>query len=457
MATIISSSQVKDLTQWDQKVYLCISNLSDYECLKDTLVELNTDVVIVIVKDETLLSYDYGHYPVVFVEDEHLIHEGIKEEHRYHLFQQQPLPRFIDYYFGLKSYLLKSQGGTCPKLDIDQQTFKRAFNFGYQLPYLSESDYQWEDFFSKKATVDIQLYLKDVNEEIRQYCEEKKEELFQKVKDELNMYLNEIQSVETFVNCLNARFNESFLNQVLYASRGIYLEAYTIKNEQLYEEIKEKIEETKHQKAFFGSRNEKLTELFELCDDFLSQQFQYFCLKSIQALYKDLITILEEKSITIEEESRFDTIFEKLEIKTSFQQRFKQIIMKNEYETLLSYDDFIKTYVEQFTEPYVIKDEWIYFYNYQPLKRVDLWMEALQVGCIEIEGDTAQIYQMEFTQKEISKLSLVELLDEIHRISHLEKKWMMAVSVDEARLHLQEYLETFKEFSAYKKALQNAL
>ncbi len=179
---------------------------------------------------------------------------------------------------------------------LDANNLRKVLSLEHPFTALSQKNYGWNDFYGKKATMDIEQYMRSEAGEIRMRLEEKAEGIIQKFKDRFIPSLIQMRDAGFAAFMLDNTDENSLYGLLCKVKKQDY--SYLIDmNRQVYEEIQEEDAKARRGFGLFGRREEAADDIFESVDQFLQQRYEIYRYKTMELIYEKLLKILEQYNV----------------------------------------------------------------------------------------------------------------------------------------------------------------
>ncbi|MCD7892863.1 MAG: hypothetical protein LUG60_04090 [Erysipelotrichaceae bacterium] len=182
-------------------------------------------------------------------------------------------------------------------LGIDQKHLRENLSYENQYGNLSLGEYNWKNVFGKQPTIDLLKYLQESEEHIQNYFTNKQETIIHRFIDIIDVVLRKYFNQYTYIYILNPN-NPYSLYQLISQTSQINNQNLLNLNKETYQQFKEKYQSTKNAKRPFSHKEDKLDDLLQTLDIYISQRYEIHRFQSMQAIYDQILAYFNEIKIT---------------------------------------------------------------------------------------------------------------------------------------------------------------
>jgi hypothetical protein len=287
-------------------------------CSKNILIEdleyfnhLSENNDYIILEDINLQNQLYDQL-VIFedINDYRILEENLESfsSHIEFIKKHYPTPVEIEKY--IQSYIKQNLDNSMNNIDenevddfinyfgIDQNHLRNNLHNEHIISNISLQEYVWNDVFGKNPKINIKQYLKMNTKRIVDYFENKQNDILIKVKQYL---LNELKANGNsfYLYCLDDK-NDKGLYQFIKKEKEIDLQYLNNINKKTYKDIKEKYSIAKSAHGLFSNKGEKLDDLFQSIDMFLSQRYEICRYEAMKYIYEETLEYLQSVRVNID-------------------------------------------------------------------------------------------------------------------------------------------------------------
>lgn len=275
---------------------------------------------------------------------------------------------------------------------------------------LSGQEYGWNDFYGKKAVMNVEQYMRKEAALIKEKLDKKAEAVLKKFR-------------EYFVPALTQRGDAGFAARILDSTDKNSLYALLcrekeldygylmIMNKQTYDEIKDEEERAGRERGgIFGHREESMDDLFTSVDNFLQQRYEIYRYKTIENIYENILKILNQYKVHFPDgivEPELQDAFEHMNIYRKFSVDFLKTLDPVHFLADISWDE-LKTYL---------------FEKYSASQDISLIIEGIQNNCLVVKKKQAILSEYDIIGNvDYERLSLREKMELLRQLQQIIKK-----------------------------------
>ena len=275
---------------------------------------------------------------------------------------------------------------------------------------LSGQEYGWNDFYGKKADMNVEQYMRKEAALIKEKLDKKAEAVLKKFR-------------EYFVPALTQRGDAGFAARILDSTDKNSLYALLCRekeldygylmnmNKQTYDEIKDEEERAGRERGgIFGHREESMDDLFTSVDNFLQQRYEIYRYKTIENIYENILKILNQYNVHFPDgivEPELQDAFEHMNIYRKFSADFLKTLDPVHFLADISWDE-LKTYL---------------FEKYSASQDISLIIEGIQNNCLVVKKKQAILSEYDIIGNvDYERLSLREKMELLRQLQQIIKK-----------------------------------
>lgn len=275
---------------------------------------------------------------------------------------------------------------------------------------LSGQEYGWNDFYGKKADMNVEQYMRKEAALIKEKLDKKAEAVLKKFR-------------EYFVPALTQRGDAGFAARILDSTDKNSLYALLCRekeldygylmnmNKQTYDEIKDEEERACRERGgIFGHREESMDDLFASVDNFLQQRYEIYRYKTIENIYENILKILNQYNVHFPDgivEPEFQDAFEHMNIYRKFSADFLKTLDPVHFLTDISWDE-LKAYLSE---------------KYSAGRDISLIIEGIQNNCLVVKKKQAILSEYDIIGNvDYERLSLREKMELLRQLQQITKK-----------------------------------
>ena len=246
---------------------------------------------------------------------------------------------------------------------------------------LSGQEYGWNDFYGKKADMNVEQYVRKEAALIKEKLDKKADTVLKKFR-------------EYFVPALTQKGDAGFAARILDSTDKNSLYALLCRekeldygylmsmNKQTYDEIKDEEERAVQERGgIFGHREEFMDDLFTSVDNFLQQRYEIYRYKTIENIYENILKTLNQYNVHFPDgivEPELQDAFEHMNIYRKFSADFLKTLDPVHFLTDISWDE-LKTYLSE---------------KYSAGRDISLIIEGIQNNCLAVKKNRQSCQSM---------------------------------------------------------------
>ena len=275
---------------------------------------------------------------------------------------------------------------------------------------LSGQEYGWNDFYGKKADMNVEQYMRKEAALIKEKLDKKADTVLKKFR-------------EYFVPALTQRGDAGFAARILDSTDKNSLYALLCRekeldygylmnmNKQTYDEIKDEEERACRERGgIFGHREESMDDLFASVDNFLQQRYEIYRYKTIENIYENILKTLNQYNVHFPDgivEPELQDAFEHMNIYRKFSADFLKTLDPVHFLTDISWDE-LKAYLSE---------------KYSAGRDISLIIEGIQNNCLVVKKKQAILSEYDIIGNvDYERLSLREKMELLRQLQQIIKK-----------------------------------
>ena len=275
---------------------------------------------------------------------------------------------------------------------------------------LSGQEYGWNDFYGKKADMNVEQYMRKEAALIKEKLDKKADTVLKKFR-------------EYFVPALTQRGDAGFAARILDSTDKNSLYALLCRekeldygylmnmNKQTYDEIKDEEERACRERGgIFGHREESMDDLFASVDNFLQQRYEIYRYKTIENIYENILKTLNQYNVHFPDgivEPELQDAFEHMNIYRKFSADFLKTLDPVHFLTDISWDE-LKTHLSE---------------KYSAGRDISLIIEGIQNNCLVVKKKQAILSEYDIIGNvDYERLSLREKMELLRQLQQIIKK-----------------------------------
>lgn len=275
---------------------------------------------------------------------------------------------------------------------------------------LSGQEYGWNDFYGKKAVMNVEQYMRKEAALIKEKLDKKADTVLKKFR-------------EYFVPALTQKGDAGFAARILDSTDKNSLYALLCRekeldygylmsmNKQTYDEIKDEEERAGQERGgIFGHREESMDDLFTSVDNFLQQRYEIYRYKTIENIYENILKTLNQYNVHFPDgivEPELQDAFEHMNIYRKFSADFLKTLDPVHFLTDISWDE-LKTHLSE---------------KYNAGRDISLIIEGIQNNCLVVKKKQAILSEYDIIGNiDYERLSLREKMELLRQLQQITKK-----------------------------------
>lgn len=275
---------------------------------------------------------------------------------------------------------------------------------------LSGKEYGWNDFYGKKAVMNVEQYMRKEAALIKEKLDKKADTVLKKFR-------------EYFVTALTQKGDAGFAARILDSTDKNSLYALLCRekeldygylmsmNKQTYDEIKDEEERALQERGgIFGHREESMDDLFTSVDNFLQQRYEIYRYKTIENIYENILKTLNQYNVHFPDgivEPELQDAFEHMNIYRKFSADFLKTLDPVHFLTDISWDE-LKTHLSE---------------KYSAGRDISLIIEGIQNNCLIVKKKQAILSEYDIIENvDYERLSLREKMELLRQLQQITKK-----------------------------------
>ena len=275
---------------------------------------------------------------------------------------------------------------------------------------LSGQEYGWNDFYGKKADMNVEQYMRKEAALIREKLDKKADAVLKKFR-------------EYFVPALTQKGDAGFAARILDSTDKNSLYALLCRekeldygylmsmNKQTYDEIKDEEERAGQERGgIFGHREESMDDLFTSVDSFLQQRYEIYRYKTIENIYENILKTLNQYNVHFPDgivEPELQDAFERMNIYRKFSADFLKTLDPVHFLADISWDE-LKTYLSE---------------KYSAGRDISLIIEGIQNNCLVVKKKQAILSEYDIIGNvDYERLSLREKMELLRELQQITKR-----------------------------------
>lgn len=275
---------------------------------------------------------------------------------------------------------------------------------------LSGQEYGWNDFYGKKAVMNVEQYMRKEAALIKEKLDKKSDIVLKKFREYFVPTLTQKGNAAFAARMLDSTDNNS-LYALLCREKELDYGYLMIMNKQTYDEIKDEEERAGRERGgIFGHREESMDDLFTSVDNFLQQRYEIYRYKTIENIYENILKILNQYKVHFPDgivEPELQDAFEHMNIYRKFSVDFLKTLDPVHFLADISWDE-LKTYL---------------FEKYSASQDISLIIEGIQNNCLVVKKKQAILSEYDIIGNvDYERLSLREKMELLRQLQQIIKK-----------------------------------
>lgn len=275
---------------------------------------------------------------------------------------------------------------------------------------LSGQEYGWNDFYGKKAVMNVEQYMRKEAALIKEKLDKKADTVLKKFREYFVPTLTQKGNAAFAARMLDSTDNNS-LYALLCREKELDYGYLMIMNKQTYDEIKDEEERAGQERGgIFGHREESMDDLFTSVDNFLQQRYEIYRYKTIENIYENILKILNQYKVHFPDgivEPELQDAFEHMNIYRKFSVDFLKTLDPVHFLADISWDE-LKTYL---------------FEKYSASQDISLIIEGIQNNCLVVKKKQAILSEYDIIGNvDYERLSLREKMELLRQLQQIIKK-----------------------------------
>ena len=275
---------------------------------------------------------------------------------------------------------------------------------------LSGQEYGWNDFYGKKAVMNVEQYMRKEAALIKEKLDKKADTVLKKFREYFVPTLTQKGNAAFAARMLDSTDNNS-LYALLCREKELDYGYLMIMNKQTYDEIKDEEERAGRERGgIFGHREESMDDLFTSVDNFLQQRYEIYRYKTIENIYENILKILNQYKVHFPDgivEPELQDAFEHMNIYRKFSVDFLKTLDPVHFLADISWDE-LKTYL---------------FEKYSASQDISLIIEGIQNNCLVVKKKQAILSEYDIIGNvDYERLSLREKMELLRQLQQIIKK-----------------------------------
>ena len=275
---------------------------------------------------------------------------------------------------------------------------------------LSGQEYGWNDFYGKKAVMNVEQYMRKEAALIKEKLDKKSDIVLKKFREYFVPTLTQKGNAAFAARMLDSTDNNS-LYALLCREKELDYGYLMIMNKQTYDEIKDEEERAGQERGgIFGHREESMDDLFTSVDNFLQQRYEIYRYKTIENIYENILKILNQYKVHFPDgivEPELQDAFEHMNIYRKFSVDFLKTLDPVHFLADISWDE-LKTYL---------------FEKYSASQDISLIIEGIQNNCLVVKKKQAILSEYDIIGNvDYERLSLREKMELLRQLQQIIKK-----------------------------------
>lgn len=275
---------------------------------------------------------------------------------------------------------------------------------------LSGQEYGWNDFYGKKAVMNVEQYMRKEAALIKEKLDKKSDIVLKKFREYFVPTLTQKGNAAFAARMLDSTDNNS-LYALLCREKELEYGYLMLMNKQTYDEIKDEEERAGQERGgIFGHREESMDDLFTSVDNFLQQRYEIYRYKTIENIYENILKILDQYKVHFPDgivEPELQDAFEHMNIYRKFSVDFLKTLDPVHFLTDISWDE-LKTYL---------------FEKYSASQDISLIIEGIQNNCLVVKKKQAILSEYDIIGNvDYERLSLREKMELLRQLQQIIKK-----------------------------------
>lgn len=275
---------------------------------------------------------------------------------------------------------------------------------------LSGQEYGWNDFYGKKAVMNVEQYMRKEAALIKEKLDKKSDIVLKKFREYFVPTLTQKGNAAFAARMLDSTDNNS-LYALLCREKELDYGYLMIMNKQTYDEIKDEEERAGRERGgIFGHREESMDDLFTSVDNFLQQRYEIYRYKTIENIYENILKTLNQYNVHFPDgivEPELQDAFEHMNIYRKFSADFLKTLDPVHFLADISWDE-LKTYL---------------FEKYSASQDISLIIEGIQNNCLVVKKKQAILSEYDIIGNvDYERLSLREKMELLRQLQQIIKK-----------------------------------
>ena len=275
---------------------------------------------------------------------------------------------------------------------------------------LSGQEYGWNDFYGKKAVMNVEQYMRKEVALIKEKLDKKSDIVLKKFREYFVPTLTQKGNAAFAARMLDSTDNNS-LYALLCREKELEYGYLMLMNKQTYDEIKDEEERAGQERGgIFGHREESMDDLFTSVDNFLQQRYEIYRYKTIENIYENILKILDQYKVHFPDgivEPELQDAFEHMNIYRKFSVDFLKTLDPVHFLADISWDE-LKTYL---------------FEKYSASQDISLIIEGIQNNCLVVKKKQAILSEYDIIGNvDYERLSLREKMELLRQLQQIIKK-----------------------------------
>ena len=274
---------------------------------------------------------------------------------------------------------------------------------------LSGQEYGWNDFYGKKAVMNVEQYMRKEAALIKEKLDKKSDIVLKKFREYFVPTLTQKGNAAFAARMLDSTDNNS-LYALLCREKELEYGYLMLMNKQTYDEIKDEEERAGQERGgIFGHREESMDDLFTSVDNFLQQRYEIYRYKTIENIYENILKILDQYKVHFPDgivEPELQDAFEHMNIYRKFSVDFLKTLDPVHFLADISWDE-LKTYL---------------FEKYSASQDISLIIEGIQNNCLVVKKKQAILSEYDIIGNvDYERLSLREKMELLRQLQQIIK------------------------------------
>lgn len=274
---------------------------------------------------------------------------------------------------------------------------------------LSGQEYGWNDFYGKKAVMNVEQYMRKENALIKEKLSKKADTVLKKFREYFAPTLTQKGDAGFAARILDSTDKNS-LYALLCREKELDYGYLMSMNKQTYDEIKDEKERAgKERRGIFGHREETMDDLFTSVDNFLQQRYEIYRYKAIENIYENILKTLNQYNVHFPDgmvEPELQDAFEYMNIYGKFSADFLKTLDPIHFLTEVSWNE-LKTYLSE---------------KYSASQDISLIIEGIQNNCLVVKKKQAILSEYDIIGDiDYERLSLKEKMNLLRQLQQIIK------------------------------------